>query len=371
VRIGLVTPRFLPEIGGLEVHVGHLSRQLADLGHHVEVLTQATRKAPRVAMEAGCTVRRFPVVLGGQTYPFAPGLWRYLLRHAGDYDVIHMHSYHATSAIPAALARPRRVIFTPHYLGGGRSTVAQIMHRPYRPIGRFLFQRSDDIVCTTTAEAAMLARDFPRSSRKTRVIPNGIDSAAIASAEVYPYPGPVILYAGRLDAYKNVHLVVESLRCLDEEMRLVVVGAGPAAGDLANLADDLGVSSRVQFIGPVPPPEVYRWLRTADVFVTMSARESFGMSVLEAYVAGVGLVISDIAPHREVLGLVDGDAELVPVGADARDVASAVRRAMAHRPASGHPGARALPPAHRGRVPSWSDHVDELVRLYSGSADEG
>ncbi len=353
MRVGLVTPRFLPDIGGLEVHVGHVSRRLAQLGHQVEVLTQAAPALPRVATEAGAAVRRFPVVLGGQTYPFAPGLWVYLVRHAREYDVIHVHSYHATSAIPAALARSRKVIFTPHYLGGGRSTAAQLMHRPYRPIGRYILRRSDGIVCTTTAEAAMLARDFPGSFQKIRIIPNGIDSDAIASAAAYSCPGPVILYAGRLDAYKNVHLVVEAMRFLDEEVRLVIAGAGPAAAPLAKLADDLNVSPRVRFAGSVPPPEVYSWFRTADVFVTMSARESFGMSVLEAYAAGASLVVSDIAPHREVLSLVDADATLVPASATAGDVARAIRSAMEHGPSTGKP------------VPSWGEHVDELLGLYS------
>jgi glycosyltransferase involved in cell wall biosynthesis len=285
-------------------------------------------------------------------------LWLYLLRHAHEYDVIHMHSYHATSAIPAVLARSRKVVFTPHYLGGGRSTVAQIMHRPYKRIGRFLFSRSDSIVCTTAAEAAMLARGFPGAVQKIQVIPNGIDSDAIASAVPYPYSGSVILYAGRLDAYKNVHLIVQSLLCLDEEMQLVIVGAGPAADALAHLADDLGLSSRVQFVGPVSPQEVYRWLRSADVFVTMSARESFGMSVLEAYVAEARLVVSDIAPHREILGLVRGDATLVPVNAEPPDVAFAIRSAMERRPG------KAIP------VPSWDEHVGELLKLYSRRLDQ-
>ena len=53
------------------------------------------------------------------------------------------------------------------------------------------------------------------------------------------------------------------------EFWLVVVGDGPARGRLAAYAADLRVSSRVRFVGAVPDPVLYRWLRTARVVVTL------------------------------------------------------------------------------------------------------
>src|SRR6266567_381798 len=174
MRVALITPRFLPDIGGLEVHVGSLARRLVAAGHSVEVMTQAIPSAQRLDQLDGTTVRRFPIRLGGGAYPFAPGLWRYIWRHAGDFDVVHIHSYHGTAAIPAALAPTRRLVFTPHYLGGGGTLIARAMHLPYRFVGRTLFQRASHVVCTTGAEAAMVDRDFPNTISKTVIIPNGI-----------------------------------------------------------------------------------------------------------------------------------------------------------------------------------------------------
>jgi glycosyltransferase involved in cell wall biosynthesis len=356
VRIALVTPRYLPEIGGLEVHVGHLARRLAAAGHGVDVLTQAAPSAPRLDHAEGSTQRRFPVRLGGRAYPFAPGLWSYLGQHSRDYDVVHMHSYHATAAIPAALAPTQRLIFTPHYLGGGRTPIARAVHRPYRPVGRVLFRRADHIVCTTVAEAEMVACDFPDAQHKTAVIPNGIDAEVINGTVPQPHTGTLILCAGRLETYKHVHLVVAALPFLGDGMRLVVAGDGPAADRLRGLAAQLGVASQVEFAGAVPWPDVYRWFRAADVFVTMSARESFGMSLLEAHVAGARLVASDIPAHREVAGWVGPAVALVPLASTPAELAAAIQRAAASpRPAV-------------SRVPSWDDHVDALLRLYTQSS---
>lgn len=353
MRVALITPRFLPHIGGLEVHVGSIARRLVAAGHSVEVMTQAMPSAQRLDRLDGATVRRFPIRLGGDAYPFAPGLWSNIERHARDFDVIHVHSYHATSAIPAALAPVRRLVFTPHYLGGGRTLIARAIHLPYRFIGRILFQRANHVVCTTVAEADMVARHFPNAVSKITIIPNGIDVDLINNAAPQDHTGRVILCAGRLEEYKNAHLVVAAMPFLDRFMQLVIVGDGPAAKGLARLATELGVASRVDLVGAVKWPEVYRWFRAADIFVTMSARESYGMTVLEAHAAGARVVASDIPAHRELTAVLGAEAALVPISAGPAELAAAIRAAAA------------LPPRMAQVVPSWDDHVQSLLEIYS------
>ena len=58
MRVALITPRFLPDLGGLEVHVGSLARRLVAAGHSVEVMTQASPSARRIDQLDGATVRR-------------------------------------------------------------------------------------------------------------------------------------------------------------------------------------------------------------------------------------------------------------------------------------------------------------------------
>lgn len=354
MRIALITPRYLPEIGGVEIHVGHLARRLAAAGHAVDVLTQAESSASRLDQVDGVTVRRFPIRLG-KTSPFAPALWTYIRRHSHEYDVLHSHSYHATPAIPAAFASSSRLVFTPHYLGGGRTIIAQAMHGPYRSIGRVLFRRAHHVVCTTVAEAEMIASDFPDARPKTVVIPNGVDVDLINCAIPHPSTGPLILCASRIETYKNIQLVVDAMRFIGDATKLVIAGEGPACSDLVRLAAELGVTAKVEFVGAVRWPEIYRWFRTAGVFVTMSARESFGMSLLEAHVAGARLVASDIPAHREVASMVGQHIELVPLTATPAELAAAIRIAAASPRSVGY------------KMPSWDEHVSSLLRLYTGN----
>jgi glycosyltransferase involved in cell wall biosynthesis len=100
-------------------------------------------------------------------------------------------------------------------------------------------------------------------------------------------------------------------------------------------------------------PDVYGWFRAADIFVTMSARENYGMTVLEAHVAGAQVVASDIPAHRELIAMLGPEAALVPISAGPAELAAAIRAAAASPPRTTHV------------VPSWDDHVQSLLGIYS------
>ena len=87
-------------------------------------------------------------------------------------------------------------------------------------------------------------------------------------------------------------LQILEMQSEDPEFRLVIVGDGPARDRLQAFADDLRVSSRIQFTGPVSDAVLHRWLRTARVVVSLPGERSSGMAVTEACTAGVSVVAS-------------------------------------------------------------------------------
>src|SRR4051812_27261646 len=94
-RVALVTHRFAPQIGGVELHVQEIAKRLATYGWEPHVLTQAPRELPRSELVDGIRVRRFTAVGAASPYAVAPQLWGYLARFARGYDVLHVHNYHA------------------------------------------------------------------------------------------------------------------------------------------------------------------------------------------------------------------------------------------------------------------------------------
>ena len=347
MRIAFIAPHYAPEVGGVARHVGELARAFAEDGHEVEVITQClARSLPREQVIEGVLVRRFASISHSSTYPFAPALFACVARLRGR-TIVHAHGYHALPALASALARGAPAVLTPHYHGDGHTPLARALHRVYRAPGRRMVERADRVICVSHPELALVERDFPGVTGRTRVIPNGVDRRALEAADPFAGTGRLILSAGRLEAYKRVDRVIEAMPLLDPAHRLVVLGDGPQLEPLRAQARSLGVADRVDLRGFVPDHELHRWLRTASVVVSLSSAEAYGLSVAEGLAAGAGVVASSIPAHVDSFGSFAG-VTLVPADAAPAAVAAAI--------AAARPGA--------SRVPSWDEVAAETLALY-------
>src|SRR5690348_5269911 len=76
LRIGIVTPRFFPDIGGIETHVYEVSRRLAQQGHSVTILTtDRTQQLPMEESVGGVMIKRVRAWPHDRDYYFAPGIY--------------------------------------------------------------------------------------------------------------------------------------------------------------------------------------------------------------------------------------------------------------------------------------------------------
>ena len=385
MRIALAAPGYPPTLGGVEQVVAQSARALVRAGHEVEVFAQQRQSAPgsvhaeavhaegapaesgiaATTMEADSDetgpikVHRF-ATHGLHDYPFAPGLWPALAARAAEFDVVHGHSYHTLTGLSAALGARAKApfVFSPHYHGTGHSPPRTVLHRVYRPLGGYIFRRADAVVCVSSAEAELVAEHFPRAAARCTVVPNGVDRAAIRAAQPFPSSRPTILSVGRLERYKRVDRLIEAFAQLTYPgVRLVVIGAGPDAERLVELARSLGLldpnSPRsVRFPGRVAQDVLHRWLRTCRLLCSFSEHEAFGLAPAEALAAGASVLLSDIPAHRELAAC--GPVELVRADEDAQALAARLERQLHHHP----------PPGDGAVVADWDDVAGRLVEVY-------
>lgn len=385
MRIALAAPGYPPTLGGVEQVVAQSARALVRAGHEVEVFAQQRQSAPgsvhaeavhaegapaesgiaATTMEADSDetgpikVHRF-ATHGPHDYPFAPGLWPALAARAAEFDVVHGHSYHTLTGLSAALGARAKApfVFSPHYHGTGHSPPRTVLHRVYRPLGGYIFRRADAVVCVSSAEAELVAEHFPRAAACCAVVPNGVDRAAIRAAQPFPSSRPTILSVGRLERYKRVDRLIEAFAQLTYPgVRLVVIGAGPDAERLVELARSLGLldpnSPRsVRFPGRVAQDVLHRWLRTCRLLCSFSEHEAFGLAPAEALAAGASVLLSDISAHRELAAC--GPVELVRADEDAQALAARLERQLHHHP----------PPGDGAVVADWDDVAGRLVEVY-------
>jgi glycosyltransferase involved in cell wall biosynthesis len=350
MKLALVSSSFAPRVGSLERHVEALARGLARHGVEVEVVTQdASIRSARVSEADGVCVRQFPTSIGGLRFGMAPGLWEYLRRSAGSWDLVHLHSSHGALGLAVGSVPSPRLVFTPHV------PIQRLLRRPYGHVARAVIERAAHTVSLSGVEGELIRSNVPGAADRVRVMLPGADVDAIHAASPAPCSGDVVLAVGRLERCERLERAIAAMASLDERFRLVIVGDGPGARRLRRYANDLRVFQRVHFAGTVSGPGFYRWLRSARVLVTLSELEPSGLHVFEALSAGASVVASDAPVHREAASSTAGaGVRLVSAESSPLQLSDAIAAVADVR----------VPASARGTVPSAKAVVEQLLPLY-------
>ncbi|MEY9213991.1 glycosyltransferase [Thermobifida halotolerans] len=303
---------------GESLHLCHLARNLARMGHRVTVYTRCTdpRISERTRMGRGVAVE--PVVSGPQRplreeeYPehtgaFARGLTD-LLR-ADVPDVVHAFGWSSGLAALAA-TRDREhnipVVQTFHSLGISEQRVGLPASPQRVRLEAALAQRAGAVLVNSADQHFELARmGVPRGH--VSVVPYGVDVdhfTAEGSAH-----GPWqrrrsttdqqlrIIAVTRLDPLGGADALVDMMTRVPDGELLIVGGPDtehlaidPDANRLERRAKEAGVNDRVTLTGAVSRRELPRLLRSADVFVSTTAYDPYGGAVLEAMSCGLPVV---------------------------------------------------------------------------------
>jgi glycosyltransferase involved in cell wall biosynthesis len=119
---------------------------------------------------------------------------------------------------------------------------------------------------------------------------------------------PFVLFVSSLWPYKNCEGLLRAFAIAKPDLggaRLVVVGPGrdeSYVAELKALADELGITDDVVWVGGVPLEQTVDFYRAADVFVYPSHNETFGLTILEAMACGCPVVTSDCSAMPETAG---------------------------------------------------------------------
>jgi glycosyltransferase involved in cell wall biosynthesis len=142
--------------------------------------------------------------------------------------------------------------------------------------------------------------------------------------------GADILFVGRIVPSKAQHELVKALwafrRLYDDRARLHLVGGTSSfeySKALTEYVGDLGLSTAVRLTGEVSDASLAAHFAAADVYLSLSAHEGFGVPLVEAMVAGVPVVTRGAGAVAETVA----DAALVLAAADPSYVAAALHRA--------------------------------------------
>ncbi len=299
---------FHPTVDGAVVAMETACDGLEKRGHEIVVLAPRVDPLPQTKRKVhylpSTEFRQYP----GYRVVFSPSDMLEFLRRE-RVDIIHSHGLAAMGILSLTAARALKIpsLLTFH-------TMANEAMKHYSPISlrdemtgtlvwlylRNLLKRPEVVIAPSAPVKEELEANGVRM-KECAVVPTGIDCTRFTPEKYdkrymakYGFDGKtVLLHVGRLSREKRLDVVLRALAGLSKrepDLRLLVVGKGPAEVDCRDLARRLGISDKVVFAGFLPAEELPVAYASSDAFVIASAFETQGLVVLEALASGLPVI---------------------------------------------------------------------------------
>jgi len=206
------------------------------------------------------------------------------------------------------------------------------------PLWEKTLERAARLLCVSQATADDLARLYPETRTRVRVVWNGVDpeftpshdNAARTRTRARHAGGrPFLLYLGTLEPRKNVGALIAACERLWSAQRgrpdLVLAGGlGWKSAPLERQIARSAFREKIHLAGYATRGMALELYRSAEAFVYPSFAEGFGLPVVEAMACALPVVASDAAALTEV----GGDAALYAPASDPAALARQIERAL-------------------------------------------
>jgi 1,2-diacylglycerol 3-alpha-glucosyltransferase len=307
VRIAIFTESYEPIVNGVSVFVGTLRDEMVRRGHQVYIFAPEFRgfKDERDSVFRWPSRHTFFMPDYPFPLPFAPQLAKTF--ESLDVDVVHTQTPFILGIAGAKWAKGFGIplVSTNHTL------YTEYAHYvPIRPmiitklviiqLMKWYYSKCDVVVAPSGVVRDIL-RSYGVTSRievvKTGVVPTvplppDTRERVRTQLKIQPHDF-VLLYVGRIAREKNLEMLLRAFRILlsrHSNIRLLLVGGGPALAEMRKLVRRLRVEDRVHFLGMLPRRDIDPIFAASDVFVFPSTTETQGIAICEAMSAGLPVV---------------------------------------------------------------------------------
>lgn len=328
MRILLVPSTYPPVLGGVQTVTHNLAKHLLQRGHEVQVVTNRyPRTLPAHESLDGVSVRRLLFLspdinslrrrradLFLASFYFYPlGLWRLRkLMRSFRPDVVNVHFPAHQTHFVLALRHwfGFRLVVSLHGSDIDSVTMNSSVRKDKAPDSvatkrlQLILREADAVTACSKPLLDQAIVLEPSIARKAQVIHNGIDPQRFLDKAPYPHPRPYALAIGRLVHSKGFDMLLKAFAQAESVSRgvdLIIAGEGEEQNALTLRAQQLGLASRVHFIGRATPEKVIRLLNGSLFVVVPSRSESFGIAALEALAAGKPVLATNTGGLPELL----------------------------------------------------------------------
>ena len=357
-RILMVTPRYLPLLGGIETHVREVATRLTQHAIEVTILTTLpdSTGVEREEMMDGVRVVRVPAYPSRSDLYIAPKMYSFIAN--GDWSLIHCQGCH-TFVPPMAMLAARNAnipyVMTLHTGGHSssfRNSIRGIQWRSLRP----LLAGAKKLIGVSRYETEYFRDTLHLPDEQFAVIPNGCSFSHFDDLPPRSTTETRIFSVGRLERYKGHQHLIEALPSIRQQCanaRAVILGTGPYEADLQALAYRTGVAEHVE-ISSIPPGNrraMAERLSQASLVVLLSDYESHPQAVMEALTLKLPVLVTNTSGLRELAEA--GYVRSIPLHSTPSQIANAVLQQL-DNPLNPPPIA----------LPTWEGYMKRLLDIY-------
>ena len=333
MKILQITRQYLPSTGGLESAVEGLSQAVKAAGHEVRIVTLKKifitgEVAPDESVVNGLKVSRL-AHWGFRRYPIAPKVFNQI----NGSDLLHIHAvdFFVDFLSVSRLFHRRPIVLSTH--GGFFHTqwLNWFKSAYFRTITRQSLKNVAAVICVSEHDYELFSTIVPKN--KLHLVRNGVQLEGYSNVRKAISPG-LLVGIGRLSSNKGIDRLihaVKEVRKTHPEVRLVWVG--PDEEDrmkgLQQLAQEIGVGDAVKFTGRVEVSEIESQLSRAQLFVSASAYEGYGLSTIEAMGSGTVPLVTRVGIHPQLIR--NGENGFL-VDSDIASLAEGLRMALKTNP---------------------------------------
>lgn len=303
MKVVHVVRQFYPSIGGLEKFVFSLAKHQVRAGIDVSVLTLNTdfrtkKTLPEEDYINDVRIIRIPF-FGSKRYPIAISA----IKHIRYFDIIHIHAvdFFVDYLSISKFWHKKKIVLHTH--GGFFHTRWAILFKKlyFFAITKLMLKNCDKIIACSQSDAIL----FKKISNNVVFINNGVEVERYLRIEKNIEKG-TLLFVGRVDAHKKIDNLIYVLKALivdgyDVVLKIIGPDWNGTKAKLINLIRTLNLSKYVLFFDSVSDEELLNELKKANIFVSASEYEGFGISVVEAMASGTVCILNDIPPFKELI----------------------------------------------------------------------
>jgi glycosyltransferase involved in cell wall biosynthesis len=298
-----LSPYFYPKMGGMQNVAKEISERLSKKNHQVEVFTSdiGCPKDKQLKSTKNLKIHYLPAKEFAHT-PIILSLYKELMKIPQD-SIIHVHIAQAyVPEIVYKVWKKRKIPYVAqiHSDVDASSIFGRLFLNIYKKIilRRFL-KNAKNIFVLTSDYKEIISKKYGIEKNKISIIPNGVREEFFIKRKKRKIASK-LLFVGRIVKSKNPFDLIRTIEICNSRINLDIVGEGGLVEETKKLVKERKLKN-ITFHGKKEGKELVLMYKNADIFVSNTSKESFGITYIEAMASGLPIITSNIPAVRNVV----------------------------------------------------------------------